>query len=127
MFEMAWPPQQPDPMEETPTFPEAATHEQAEAKPEWSLNSRIVHEDQAEADDMGIQSTTQDISNVKAQRRRKNTGPGSPAIKNNRASKAGSAPTLSEDVAIKQTVDLVKKLGTDKVRELCDVIDCVSE
>ena len=37
------------------------------------------------------------------------------------------APTLSADEAIKQAVDLVKKIGTDRVRELCDVIDCVSQ
>jgi hypothetical protein len=126
MFEMSRSPQQPDPLDETPTFPEPASHEQDEGKPDWGLNSRIVEEDlnhQAEADDLGIQSTARDISTVKGQRKRGSNGPISRAIKNGRT----SVPTLSADEAIKQAVDLVKKIGTDRVRELCDVIDCVSQ
>ncbi len=126
MFEMARSPQQADPVDETPTFSDPTFHEQVEDQPDQGLNGRNLQEDlnrQAETDDLSIQFHAEDVSPVKGQPKRRSSRPVSSAIKTGRT----SAPTLSDDAALKQAVDLVKKLGTDKVRELCDVIDCVSQ
>ncbi len=131
MFGTGRSPKQPDPLDETPTFPEH--HDEGEAKPERGLKRRMIREglqtfgtmtpqdladylnQQADVDGLGIQFTAQDINAVKAKLKRGSRSPGSPAT------------TLSTDAAIKRAVELVKKIGTAKVRELCDLLDSAAE
>jgi hypothetical protein len=46
---------------------------------------------------------------------------------NGETSRADSVPTRSTDAAIKRAVELVKKIGTAKARELCDLLDSAAE